>query len=193
MKFNRSTLVFAAMMFGSLSAMGCKSKAEDTATEATEQGTAAPAAEPVKAAAQTTRKEQTTIFAKTSVGAAVQVPAPPVPRVEYPGPAPSREHFWAHGYWQWDGPRTSYTWVPGHWAPQYAPIAPPAPRYEDPGRPPSERHFWVHGYWKWNGREYLWVGGHWDTQRGGYEYVHPHWDNVNGRWRHIPGHWVARR
>lgn len=40
--------------------------------------------------------------------------APPPPRVEVQGVAPSPHHMWLPGYWQWNG--RSHVWQAGHWA-----------------------------------------------------------------------------
>jgi WXXGXW repeat (2 copies) len=41
--------------------------------------------------------------------------APPEPRVEVVGVAPTPGYVWFNGYWQWIGGR--HQWVAGHWAP----------------------------------------------------------------------------
>ena len=41
--------------------------------------------------------------------------APPVPRVEVVGVAPSPGYVWIGGYWNWVGGR--HEWVAGRWAP----------------------------------------------------------------------------
>lgn len=77
-------------------------------------------------------------------GGAVLV-APPLPRVEYYGPAPYPGYIWLGGYWSW-APR-GYFWVPGHWA---------APR-------PGFRwvpHRWVHGGHGWRMTGGRWVRRH---------------------------------
>lgn len=46
------------------------------------------------------------------VGGVVMV-APPAPRVEVIGVAPSPGYVWIGGYWNWVGGR--HVWVPGRW------------------------------------------------------------------------------
>jgi hypothetical protein len=188
MKLSRSMMVAVAMVIGSLGALGCNKTAAIS-----DEAAATPAVEPVVAAAAdgaAKTDESTTILAKASVGVTTQIPAPPKRRYESPGRAPSRDHTWERGRWQWNS--REYTWVPGHWERAYSPKAPPAIRYENPGRAPSGQHVWINGYWRWDGREYVWTAGHWDIKRNGRTYVGPHWNKVNGRWQYMPGHWAKR-
>ncbi len=67
--------------------------------------------------------------------------APPAEQEEVVTVAPSREHIWIRGHWQWSGRR--YVWVPGHWETRRA-------GYE-----------WVPGHWKRTARGYVWVSGRW--------------------------------
>jgi hypothetical protein len=39
--------------------------------------------------------------------------APPPPRAEVVGVAPTAHHFWIPGYWGWDGGR--HVWFDGRW------------------------------------------------------------------------------
>jgi hypothetical protein len=193
MKLNRSALVFVAMVAGSFAAIGCN-RSLDASQEGAEAAATTPASEPVKAESPIENKgasgESTTIVAKASAGVTTQIPAAPKPRYENPGRAPSRDHMWERGRWQWNS--REYTWVPGHWERGYSPKAPPAVRYENPGRSPSDRHVWISGYWRWDGREYVWTAGHWDIKRNDRTYVGAHWNKVHGRWQYVPGHWAKR-
>lgn len=42
--------------------------------------------------------------------------APPAPLVEHPPKIALARHFWAPGYWSWQG--TGYSWVRGNWQPE---------------------------------------------------------------------------
>ena len=65
-------------------------------------------------------------------------PAPPAPRIEYPGPPPAVGYVWIDGYWNWGGSR--YLWVPGRWSAQHPrPAWQPEPWPREPRRPPPER------------------------------------------------------
>ncbi len=77
------------------------------------------------------------------VGGVVMV-APPAPRVEVVGVAPSPGYVWIGGYWNWVGGR--HVWVPGRW---------------DRGRPGYhwEAHAWVREGDGWRMRPGRWVRG----------------------------------
>jgi hypothetical protein len=68
--------------------------------------------------------------------------APPSPRVEVVGAAPSPGYVWIGGYWNWVGGR--HEWVEGHWA---------SPR---PG------HHWVAHQWVRQGDGWRMRPGHWE-------------------------------
>jgi hypothetical protein len=70
--------------------------------------------------------------------------APPAPRVEVIGVAPSSGSVWIGGYWNWVGGR--HVWVPGRW---------------DRGRPGYhwEAHAWVREGDGWRMRPGRWVRG----------------------------------
>ena len=67
--------------------------------------------------------------------------APPPPRVEVVGPAPTPGYAWFGGYWAWVGGR--HEWVAGHWA---------------PGRP---GYHWVTHQWLRQGDGWRMSKGHW--------------------------------
>lgn len=74
----------------------------------------------------------------------VVIAAPPPDRVEVMTVAPSPDHVWVNGHWQWAG--ASYAWVPGHWAAR-----------------PHPHAAWVPGRWRARPRGWVWINGHWDT------------------------------
>lgn len=67
--------------------------------------------------------------------------APPPPRTEVIGVAPSPNHVWVRGYWAWQG--RHHVWRPGHWE--------------------LRRHgeHWVDGHWRAHRNGWVWVPGHW--------------------------------
>jgi hypothetical protein len=71
--------------------------------------------------------------------------APPLPRVEYYGPAPYPGDVWLGGYWNWAP--SGYYWVRGHWA---------APR---PG------YRWVPHRWVDTAHGWRMTGGRWIRRR----------------------------
>ena len=68
--------------------------------------------------------------------------APPPPRYERYGPAPSPGHVWINGYWNNAGGR--YGWTSGYWA-----------------RPPHRNARWVDGRWDRDGRGFRYRKGYW--------------------------------
>jgi hypothetical protein len=72
----------------------------------------------------------------------VVVTAPPEPRYEEYGAAPSVGYVWIGGYWNWVGGR--HEWVGGHWSE-------PHPGYR------WEAHRWEHVNGGWRLREGRWV------------------------------------
>jgi hypothetical protein len=71
--------------------------------------------------------------------------APPSPRVEVEGPAPSEGHVWIQGYWSNMNGR--WVWAPGHWELR-----------------PRVNAMWVPGHWDKNpeGKGWIWTAGHWE-------------------------------
>jgi hypothetical protein len=68
--------------------------------------------------------------------------APPAARVEVRGVAPSPRHFWAPGYYRWNG--YDHVWVPGRWdyaRPGYEYVGPRW--YADGPRWRYTRAYWV--------------------------------------------------
>ena len=74
-------------------------------------------------------------------GAGVVTVAPPEPRVEVVGVAPTVGWVWFPGYWEWSG--GAHVWVSGHWG---------------PGRP---GYHWVPHHWERYGGGWRMVRGHW--------------------------------
>ena len=70
--------------------------------------------------------------------------APPEPRHEVIGVAPSPSHVWISGYWSYRNGR--YVWVPGH--------------YENR---PHTASVWVAGHWDHTSRGWVWTPGHWES------------------------------
>jgi hypothetical protein len=74
--------------------------------------------------------------------AGVVMVAPPEPRVEVYGEAPSPGYVWLGGYWNWVGGR--HEWVAGHWS------------------PPNPGHHWVAHQWVRQGDGWRMKPGHWE-------------------------------
>lgn len=68
--------------------------------------------------------------------------APPAPRVEVIGVAPSPGYVWVGGYWSWVGGR--HEWVPGHWVAS------------------NKGHHWVAHQWVRQGDGWRMRPGHWE-------------------------------
>ena len=70
-------------------------------------------------------------------------PPVPEPRAETESAAPTPDHFWVPGHWEWNG--VACDWVAGQWEilprPGAALVAP---------------------YWDVRGRHRIWVPGHWE-------------------------------
>src|SRR5690349_16947521 len=99
MKINGKLMVAVVMMVGSLAATGCSTaSADDTGAVAPEE-TAATA--PVENTASATNGVEKDFF-----GIRFFAPfAPPAARFEVRGVAPSSRHFWAPGYYRYNGRR----------------------------------------------------------------------------------------
>lgn len=110
MKLNGKILVVAAMMLGSVAAVtGCNAPADDSNAIAPEE-TAATA--PVDDQA-TPGFEQDAMRFRYGARHYYAPHAPPAARHEARGRAPSARHFWAPGYYRWNG--RQHTWVAGRW------------------------------------------------------------------------------
>ena len=109
MKLNGKAMVAVAMMVGVLGAVGCaKQDARDAGPVAPEETAATAPVENGNANAATAGVEQ------DYFGFRHYAPiAPPALRFEVMGRAPSARHFWAPGYWRWNG--REHVWVGGRW------------------------------------------------------------------------------
>jgi WXXGXW repeat (2 copies) len=67
--------------------------------------------------------------------------APPAERVEVVGVAPSAQHFWIKGHWQWTG--SDWAWTPGRWELRRASAV------------------WQGGHWVAQRGGWVWVEGRW--------------------------------
>src|SRR2546429_7564974 len=79
----------------------------------------------------------------TPRGDVIVTTAPPSPRTEVIGVAPSARHVWVKGYWMRQGDR--WVWIPGHWEVR-----------------PRATAVWVEGHWDKTSRGLEWTPGHWE-------------------------------
>jgi len=110
MKLNGTMMMAVVMMVGTLAATGCNTaNAAETGAVAPEETAATAPVDDSKAA--------------TSASAGVEQDArgfhyfapfaPPAARVELRGVAPSARHFWAPGYYRYNG--REHVWIGGRW------------------------------------------------------------------------------
>jgi hypothetical protein len=78
----------------------------------------------------------------TPRGEVVVSQAPPPPRTEMPGIAPSAEQVWINGYWSYR--EGHYIWIPGHWEVRPRPTA-----------------TYIPGHWAQSSRGWVWTPGYW--------------------------------
>jgi hypothetical protein len=138
MKLDGKILVATAMMIGSMAAItGCNVPGADSSAVAPEETAAtAPVEEEAKAG------EQSFLRFSFNTGRRYYAPyGPPAARREYYGRAPSDRHFWAPGYYRWNG--RQHVWVSGRWEARRAGYAYNAPRWERS----SGRWVYVPGHW----------------------------------------------
>jgi hypothetical protein len=130
MKNIGNLLVAAAMVVGSVAAIGCN-RSNDSAADQGQEAVApeeSPTSAPVDDTAGTASQNNAPGIEQDYVSVTglhcYGVPdwshacytarvAPPALRVEVPGRAPSDRHFWAPGYWRWTG--HEHAWVGGRW------------------------------------------------------------------------------
>jgi hypothetical protein len=116
MKLNGKILVTVAMMVGSMAlATGCN-QAGDAQPIAPEESVQNAPVE--NETADNAATDGTTNAFRYGFGTSARVHyyaphAPPAARYEVRGVAPSARHFWAPGYYRWDGRR--YLWNTGRW------------------------------------------------------------------------------
>lgn len=72
----------------------------------------------------------------------IVVEAPPAPRVETMGVAPSADHVWVPGNWTRSG--NQWIWSSGHWDLR-----------------PAAKSVYVPGHWERQGGGYVWREGYW--------------------------------
>jgi hypothetical protein len=112
MKLSGKILVTVAMMLGSMAAIGCNAPTDADDHAVAPEETAATA--PVEESNATPGFEQNAVRFHGSVGHHYYAPhAPPAARHESYGRAPSARHFWAGGYYRWDG--RQHVWHGGRW------------------------------------------------------------------------------
>ncbi len=148
--------------------------------------------------------------------------APPPPRVEVQGTAPSPRHVWLPGYWQWNG--RSHVWQAGHWseppepgmaweAPKWEnrggkwaftdgrwhPSAPPAPTvvYEPPPPPPEVTIVATPPAPIVEVRppgpaNGVWIPGYWQWNGTRHTWVGGRWSAPKPNMHWEPDHWVHR-
>jgi hypothetical protein len=103
MKLNAKHWFVMAMMAGSLAVGGC-ARSSDAADPVAPEETVAGA--PVQADANAVEKDERPVHFWAKI-------APPPIRFEERGRAPSERHFWAPGYWHWNG--REHLWFGGRW------------------------------------------------------------------------------
>ncbi|APR85852.1 Lipoprotein, putative [Minicystis rosea] len=135
MKLNGKAMVAAVMMLGSMAVIGCNAPVDAGDAIAPEE-TAATA--PVEE--QAAGVEQNAL--RFHYGVHYYAPhAPPAMRHETPGRAPSARHFWAPGYWRWNG--YQHVWIGGRWEARRDHLEYVGPRWSNVGR----RWEYVPGHW----------------------------------------------
>ena len=111
MKINGKLMVAVAMVVGSLAATGCSTAmAQDTGVVAPEETPATVPVENTRAGAAHATSGVEKDFVRGRFFAPV---APPAARFEFRGVAPSARHFWAPGYYRYNG--REHVWVAGRW------------------------------------------------------------------------------
>ena len=109
MKLNGKMMVAVVMMVGSLAAAGCNTaSAQDSGPLAPEETVATAPVDTGSSSTATNGVEQ------DARGFHYFAPhAPPAAHFEFRGVAPSARHFWAPGYYRWNG--REHVWVGGRW------------------------------------------------------------------------------
>lgn len=138
MKLNGSMLVAVAMMVGAMAVTGCSKPGG---------GAAADAIAPEESIADAPVKDEATDsftpgVEQDSVGFRFYAPhGPPAARFEERGRAPSEHHFWAPGYYRWNG--HEHIWYGGRWEPRREGYTYYSPRWENV----HNRWGYRPGYW----------------------------------------------
>ncbi len=109
MKLSTKTMALTVMAALSLAAAGCSTASADPtrATLAMNENAVAPSETPASAPVETTIEKDARFFHFYAPF------APPAARFEFRGVAPSARHFWAPGYYRWNG--REHVWVGGSW------------------------------------------------------------------------------
>jgi hypothetical protein len=138
MKLSGKMMVVAAMVVGSMAAMGCsKPDALGGGPVAPEESVAtAPVVDQGSAASANGGVE------KDERRVRYYAPRPPALRFEERGRAPSERHFWAPGYWHWSG--RDHVWMGGRWEMRRPGFEYIAPHWQLDG---AGRWEYVPGYW----------------------------------------------
>jgi WXXGXW repeat (2 copies) len=105
MKINGKTMMAVVMVVGALVGTGCSTASASDVGPVAPEETAATA--PVENATTNGVEKDERIFHYYAPF------APPAARVEFRGVAPSARHFWAPGYYRWNG--REHVWVGGRW------------------------------------------------------------------------------
>ncbi len=109
MKLNGKMVMAVVMMVGTLAATGCNTaSASDTGAVAPEETAATAPVDNGTATNATAGVEKDGRFFHFYAPF-----APPAARVEFRGVAPSPRHFWAPGYYRYNG--REHVWVGGRW------------------------------------------------------------------------------
>ena len=138
MKLNGSMLVAVTMMVGALAATGCSKPSADASADAVapEESVADAPVKDEAANALTPGVEQ------DARGFHYFAPhGPPAARFEERGRAPSERHFWAPGYYRWNG--HEHTWYGGRWEQRREGYDYMSPRWENV----HSRWAYRPGYW----------------------------------------------
>jgi WXXGXW repeat (2 copies) len=107
MKLNGKAMVAVAMMVASVAAIGCNTADAQTGPVAPEETAVTAPVENGQSAAGPGVEQDARFFHYYAPH------APPAARVEFRGVAPSARHFWAPGYYRWNG--REHVWNGGRW------------------------------------------------------------------------------
>jgi len=107
MKLSLKTMTAVVMMVGSLAATGCST------ASAADAGAVAPEETAATAPVENTTNATTGVEKDARFFHFYAPFAPPAARFEVRGVAPSARHFWAPGYYRYNG--REHVWVGGRW------------------------------------------------------------------------------
>jgi len=106
---------------------------------------------------------------------------PPANKPEYRGEAPSKDHAWLDGFWNWK--KNQWVWNKGRYQ-NVIKDTPPIRNYEFIPPPPSHLHVWVPGNWTMEAGDWTWIKGRYFTR----PFTNAHWKP--GQWRRYSSGWV---